>query len=628
MLRGRTRGRSGGNVWYKSASYLLNNVAPSLIHDYVRQRYYNNSSGVTSLPFTSTRTTNAMMLDVSGNLVWAPNSLLLQTALSGGTNGTVGAGAVAPTGWTFINTGGTVTYQTSTIDPSRTAIRFTSSGNRPAIGQNITLNASCTYIYSFRVEAVNSGTLSIGELSNPGSPPAGMTTAHYINGVLGNSNQVAVAGDFVEIVYTLSTTGGSMQFRLGPGASTAATGDVTLSSPNVYIANSASDRGKSWVNVGASAYYGPRFDYYPVIVGASTVPGLLSEESRTNLVTNSLGITTATTTVGGTGPQSNSPSTYLGGWSAVRYASDAASTQHYIYIGSVTPTASASVSISAIVKMVSGRYVQLTGSGNWMIDLNGYANFDCTGSGSITATGASASNAFIYHLGNGVYHIGFDVTSSGTPSSGAGPIISLLSTGLETRLPATTTTDVVDIIYGGVSMGSGWTTPIPTFGTSATRGGDTFTQAVGSWLDTTKGTMYASFMRGFVATGSGTARAFMQIDLDTNNRVVLTSGVSTNSQQRFDVLSGGVSQAQIQTSTGGAAFTTRKTAGLYNTNLFKASENGVSGTDDTTGTVPTGLTSLRSGGWGTTNQIMGWMFEIRYYPDASASSAQLNTLTT
>jgi hypothetical protein len=168
---------------------------------------------------------------------------------------------------------------------------------------------------------------------------------------------------------------------------------------------------------------------------------------------------------------------------------------------------------------------------------------------------------------------------------------------------------------------------IPTYGVAATRALDTLSAPTGAWLDATKGTMYAEFMRGYVLSGSGPSLTFAQIYTDTGNRVVFISGSGTHSQHRLDVFDATVAQTQKQTSVGGVALTPRKMAGSYALNLFRAAENGVAATDDTLGTVPV-MNTFSIGCSGATNQMDGWVKEFRYYAVADASAAQLQTLTT
>lgn len=59
-------------TWYADQTRALNNVLPSLIHQYDKNRYYNSSDGETRFPFTATRAGNATQYDNQGRIVWAP----------------------------------------------------------------------------------------------------------------------------------------------------------------------------------------------------------------------------------------------------------------------------------------------------------------------------------------------------------------------------------------------------------------------------------------------------------------------------------------------------------------------------------------------------------------------------
>lgn len=619
-------GEKSSSLWYKKGTLKLNGVLPTLIHDYVANRYYNSASSVTIFPFSSTRTTNALMMNASGQLVWAPANTILQSqtfnttwsitgALAFGSGSTVD-GAIAPDGST-----------TADI-----VVEDTSTGNHGA-GQSGILAVSQPYTFSVYLKASGRNRVELymwsGSQYGCGFDLSTGATFNATSGTTVTGVMTDVGNGWYRCSIKATPLAGSeIRIRYNNGSAISYTGDgvsgVALWGAQLEL--TGADSPKAYNVTTTAAYYGPRFDYYPVIVGASTVPGLLSEESRTNIIPKSLNLVTSDMTVGFSS-NVTSPSTYLGGWTATRITYDGASNSHYGALQPITPAGSSPLMISAIIKPITGTLFQLTGSGSWT-DFNLYANFDLTGAGSVVGVGSSASEPFCRHLGDGVYHIGVSGTSIAVPGPGASSIVAAITAASDFRLPVNTSTNSFDYIFGGVYQAAGWCMPVPSFGVSTTRAGDTFTQAIGAWLDTTKGTLFAKFMRGFVATGTGTGRVFADIGLDTNTRVVLTSGVGTNSQQRFDVLSAAVSQAQIQTSVGGLAFTTRKMVGLYGTNLFKAAENGASGVDDTSGSVPTGLTNIRVGGYGSTNQIMGWTFEVRYYADASASTSQLNTLTT
>jgi hypothetical protein len=170
-----------------------------------------------------------------------PNSLMQRRNLltysgytKGGVSGNVAAGAVAPTGWVFINaaTGGTITYQGSRryIDDNELRFVTTVGTQRPAIGQSYTVQPGQTYVQSFYVEAIASGSAQLTELCNAGGIPSGTIGIFRINGIERSALTLVQAGDFVENVFTIGATGGSLQVRLGPGAAAGAVVDVTLSS--------------------------------------------------------------------------------------------------------------------------------------------------------------------------------------------------------------------------------------------------------------------------------------------------------------------------------------------------------------------------------------------------------------
>ena len=158
-------------------------------------------------------------------------NLLLRSTWEGGTAGVEGSGAVAPTGWSFAATTGSVSYPTSTLYPSATAIRFVAAAQRPIVAQNVTLLANTTYSQSVYVEAVDGGASILSD--NIGASLPSGTTTYYIDGVVVSSATVLTAGKRVVAVHAVGGTGGSAQIRYGLGVSGAATGDVTLSCPQL-----------------------------------------------------------------------------------------------------------------------------------------------------------------------------------------------------------------------------------------------------------------------------------------------------------------------------------------------------------------------------------------------------------
>ena len=161
-------------------------------------------------------------------------NLLLQSGWTGGTSGTVGSGAVAPTSWSFGATGGTVTYA-SALSGSGNSVRFAATGSdRPYIQQNFTVVAGLTYSASFTVETVTSGSIPLNQLFLIGGTTSN-TTTYFVNGSSATASTNATTGSKVQIVSIIGTISGTTTFRFGIGASSATVGDITLANPQIEI---------------------------------------------------------------------------------------------------------------------------------------------------------------------------------------------------------------------------------------------------------------------------------------------------------------------------------------------------------------------------------------------------------
>ena len=115
-------------------------------------------------------------------------------------------------------------------------------------------------------------------------------------------------------------------------------------------------------------------------------------------------------------------------------------------------------------------------------------------------------------------------------------------------------------------------------------------------------------------------------DATANNRIRLSITGATG-QFSFFVASGGVTQANI----GGATLTEgaiARVAVSWNTDSFRLAVNGTGATEDTSGTVPTGLTQLELG-----SQLSGGspfnshLSKVLYLP-RQLSQAALNSWST
>lgn len=199
-------------------------------------------------------------------------NLLTYTALTGGTAGTEGSGAVAPTGWFFGFATGSISYPAA-LTGGGAAARFVASSQRPFIYQPNTLSANSTYTLSVYVDAVTSGSVVISEIVGY-SGLSGTTIAYYVNGVSSPGSTVATAGTRVSAVFTVGATGGTVNMRIGLGVNGTVTGDVTLSAPQFQIGSTAT----TYQQVGSAVPTNTPLAANP------TCNGILIEESRQNRI--------------------------------------------------------------------------------------------------------------------------------------------------------------------------------------------------------------------------------------------------------------------------------------------------------------------------------------------------------
>lgn len=630
MIRARAS-KVNTQKWYNSTSLLLNNVLPSLYHDYSKQRYFDTASGEYSFPFTGTRTSNATQFSVDGNLIWAPAQMCtrgqdLSTGWSMGSDGSATlSGNTAPTGGPSYN----ITWTTPTPSAGNAVT------NQPAVvGGNMTLSVYLRYVnhqwarvYLYSNTNSSNGVLAYVDLLNKtiGVNGAIGTGTSYIGGyvadvgnnwvrvvIMGNANLVNSTDGGVVIA---SATGNNNATRVGNGA--------TIEAASVILEPYDSSKPSNWrpeFNTTGSAWYGPRFDYNPV---TRQPLGLLVETSRTNDIARSIRLSPSNLTTNGAsvsvGPQ------ILGGWETVRITGDGVSTWHGAFPGSVTPTASQVRTVSAVVSYVDTQFVQLYTSANYPLDsVNTFINVDMI-NGTITRVGSSASNAFIRQIGIGIYHIGFTFTCSAAPTGGTGAIVGLALTGTSVRQETNTLTTSVDVMYYANYAGTGYTSIIPSFTAATTRATDVINTSTGSWLNTSKGTIYGELTR----IGSNAVSTITNI------------GDSGGSSERNQFRINGSSASHIVTVAGVVQSTSAASISPVTTLFIKGayryiagtqmmSVNGVnSGAAGNIASLPGTQNTLHVGQINSAGEKAdGWIKEIRYYADSSATNAQLSTLTT
>ena len=249
----------------KSASFVFAPNAYSEGKAYAQ--FPNNGNG----DFTFSRTTNATKVAKDGTIQMAdPNIVLLPQWLDAVAG--VGPLAVAPSSFSFQQTGGTLVLGSVTSDGFK-QLSFSAASNRFFIQQSIQVQAGITYVFSVSLDATtnNLGPLQIfGDSSNINNTK----TYYYQNGTNLGDGTAAVSNTGIYYMVYTCVTPATIGVRYGVGINSASTGTVTLSKPRVWtVMNSA---------FVPSANFGfPRVDY------STGVGCLLLEPTRRNLLKHS-----------------------------------------------------------------------------------------------------------------------------------------------------------------------------------------------------------------------------------------------------------------------------------------------------------------------------------------------------
>jgi hypothetical protein len=345
-----------------------------------------------------------------------------------------------------------------------------------------------------------------------------------------------------------------------------------------------------------------RFDHNPV-TGESL--GLLIEETRTNLFTNSEfpngvtnapirgGFVTATTFYGLT----TTPGTGLAiGWDGV--------TSTFAY-KSFAVAATTSYAISAYIKMTDGG-IPVFGSASASSPANDFVFV--VGSNTVSTTTYT-----ITAVGNGVYRVSGVITTAVSPGSNCGIV------KYNTNSSRTFTTSGYQL-----ELGSFATSYIATAATQQTREADLALMTgtnFSSWHNNNQGTWYVAYReRAFSLTHQ---MIYSVVTGDTANRI----GVAVNSSNTLDVQ---VVASGTDTFGGNTPTLTAQNyqiAFAYATDNAGVSANGSSVTTDTGVVLPLGVNRLAIGSTtGNAQHVNSTIAKIAYY-DERLVNAQLQALT-
>jgi hypothetical protein len=361
-----------------------------------------------------------------------------------------------------------------------------------------------------------------------------------------------------------------------------------------------------------------RFDYDPSTLAAQ---GLLIEEQRTNSFLQNFDISNASwTKVRATTP--GTTTTSPSGGTAQKLVEDSSVSTTHFTRQDVAVTSALTYTQSVYVKAAERNQIQLAFDTDAGAFTNSAVVFTLSGGGSGVIVAGSPTYS-ITLVGNGWYRC--TISQSAAATATAVFRIYLASGG--TAVYTGDGTSGLFIWGAQLEQGAFATSVIPTTTTALTRNADVASMTgtnFSSWYNQTEGTLYVEGV-GVNNVGSGTRR-YAEINDNTSlERILVGYGFTTAC--RYLVSDGGATQADIgvNATTGGALV---KAAATYKVNDFQQATNGVLGTADTSGTLPTVdrmfIGQAETAAAATT--LNGTIRRIAYYA-VRATNAQLQALT-
>lgn len=582
------------------ANNIIYKLDPTLMLDFLSMTPETFDSRI-----TFSRGTNATLIDSTGKMSYAPANLVTNSVMTGGTAGTWGSGAVAPTGWTTLNTG-SISYS---ADPLFGGVIATTTGvnQRPALMYTQTAEANSTFIFSAYVSS-NSG-LAMTNCFLAGNFPAGTVVTYYANGVVQTGAYVPLAGDRLSAVVAVGTTAGAPQFRIGVGTNGNITGTFAFYAPQIERVTYQTLPTTYKATTG-TAYYGPRLDYDPVTLAAK---GLLIEEARTNLLTYSSDWTNAAwnkTNITVTAAATTSPD---GSVNAQKLAATATALTNLLASATATGT---SATYSVYVKQGTGPTTantfalrNNTTTTNLIIGTLNYATGVWTYS--TGSTGVTVTNA-----GNGWWRV--QITANTGITAGDSLITYCGFIG-----PSQTAGDFLYAYGAQLEAGAFATSHIPTSSSTVTRSADVATMTgtnFSSWYNQSAGTFVVGFtLDEGIPSAQGRAISIDAVSGGTGRVVDIYSTTVWASYNGTLAISSGVNAV-----TSGA---TVKAAAAYASGSYALAVNGVAPGTDSSALLNT-PTQMNMGRFsGASNYLNGHIRSIAYH-NTRRTNAQLQGLTT
>jgi hypothetical protein len=356
-----------------------------------------------------------------------------------------------------------------------------------------------------------------------------------------------------------------------------------------------------------------RFDHDPVTTESL---GLLIEEQRTNLVLRSEDFGNAYWLKSNATITSNTVIAPDGTLTGDKLVETISSGIHAVY-KALTLTAT---SYTASYYMKSAErtwgFVQLSTTA-----LGAY--FDLQNG--VVGTVDAGFTASIQGVGNGWYRC--SVTTTATAASWTSASFPAQGNGLKSY-----TGDGYSGIYiwgAQLEAGAFPTSYIPTVASQVTRSADSASMTgtnFSEWYSQGEGTFYLE-AQSDAPTVSGGNRYFLNVGA-SGNAISLLAGLISSGQAGLYVQANSSDQAYIVPASSQLLSSGQKVAGAYQTNSFQTANNGVLGTQDTSGIVPSVATMYigRISTGATNNYLAGHIKKLSYFP-ARLSNEELQEMT-
>jgi hypothetical protein len=366
----------------------------------------------------------------------------------------------------------------------------------------------------------------------------------------------------------------------------------------------------SYIPTQAATSGAPRFDYNPTTLAPL---GLLIEEQRTNLLTYSEQFDNAVWTKTRSSITADATTSPDGTVDADKLVEDTTASSTHVVFQSVVFPASGTVTATIYAKAAERNFVLLSRG-----TLNS-CGVNLT-TGQIVGVSGTNTTATTQNVGNGWWRVSLVFPSPNiTTTINIYPSLDGVFTNRDY------TGDGVSGIYiwgAQLEAGAFPTSYIQTVASQVTRSADVAVMTgtnFSDWYNAAEGALFCEGSREYLAATTG----LVQIDDGTNSNRIAFQTTNT-AKIRVFIVSGGVTQATIDSAASLISNVVFKTALGYATNDVSGALNGVSLATDTSATIPT-VSTMRIG-QGLTPLGAGRIQRIAYYPRRLANS-ELQAIT-